>query len=124
MRMVMLAAVGAASVLAGSVLAQAPAPERAPASPPASSPQTPSTAPAIKSVSVIELDELPEATKTQVNELVATRTADEAQRLRNAIDKSPAVKSAIEAKGFSSHDVLVAQMDDKGTLTIIARKAG
>lgn len=124
MRMAMLAAVGAASILAGSVHAQAPAPERSPASPPASSPQAPSTAPTIKSVSVVELDELPEATKAQVNDLVARRTADEAQRLRNAIEGSPAVKSAIEAKGFSSHDVLVAQMDDKGELTIIARKAG
>lgn len=119
MRMIMLAAAGAALILAGPVNAQAPAP-----TPPAAAPQAPATAPAIKSVSVVDLDELPEATRDQVNQLLATRTADQLERLRKAIDTAPVAKSALEAKGLTSRDVVVAQIDDQGALTIVTRKAG
>jgi len=124
MRMMLLAAVGAASLLAGAANAQSPSPEQMPASPPAASPQSPSPAPAIKSVNVVELNELPEATKTQVNELVAKRTAADNQRLQRAIEGAPMVKTAVEAKGFSSRDVLVAQLNDEGELIVITKRAG
>lgn len=121
MRMFMLAAAGAALILAGPVNAQAPSTEPAP---PTAAPQAPATAPAIKTVSVVALDELPEETKNQVNQLVASRTADQLQRLQQAIEGAPVAKSALEAKGFSSRDVLIAQIDDEGELTIVTRKAG
>ncbi|WP_082613683.1 hypothetical protein [Bosea sp. Root483D1] len=124
MRMITIAAVGAAAILAGAANAQAPATERPAAKPPASSQEAPASAPTITSVKVVELDELPEATKAQVNQLVATRTADELQKLREAIEAAPAVKSAVEAKGFSSRDVVLAQVNNDGELTIVARKAG
>ena len=129
MRILMLATAGAAFVLAGAANAQAPSAqspstERAPAPPPASSPQAPGGTPAIKSVNVIELDELTEATKTQVNEIVAKRTPDESQRLQNAIENAPAVKMAVEAKGFSARDVLIAQVNDQGELIVVTRRAG
>lgn len=123
MRMFMLAAAGAGLILAGSANAQAPSTQPV-QTPPAAAPQSPAMAPAIKSVSVVDLDELPEATKVQVNELLATRTADQIERLRKAIDEAPAAKSALEAKGFSSRDVVIAQIDDEGELTIITKKAG
>ncbi len=122
MRMIMLAAAGAALILAGPANAQAPSTERAPAAPPATAPQTP--APAIKTVSVVAIDELPEDTRNQVNQLVASRTADQLERLRQAIEGVPAAKSALEAKGFSARDVVVAQIDDAGELTIVTKKAG
>ncbi|KRE13324.1 hypothetical protein ASE66_17300 [Bosea sp. Root483D1] len=122
--MITIAAVGAAAILAGAANAQAPATERPAAKPPASSQEAPASAPTITSVKVVELDELPEATKAQVNQLVATRTADELQKLREAIEAAPAVKSAVEAKGFSSRDVVLAQVNNDGELTIVARKAG
>ena len=117
MRMIMLAAAGAAFILAGPANAQVPAP-------PAASPQAPATAPAIKTVSVVDLDELPAETRDQVNQLLASRTADQLERLRKAIDGAPAAKSALEAKGFSSRDVVIAQIDDAGELTIVTKKAG
>lgn len=123
MRRIMIAA-GTAILLAGAAHAQAPTTDRPAAAPPASAPEAPATAPTIKSVTVVELDELPEATKAQVNQLVATRTADELQKLREAIEAAPTVKSAVEAKGFSSRDVVLAQVNDEGELTIVARKAG
>lgn len=122
MRMITLAAAGAALILAGPANAQAPSTNPTQTPPPASAPQ--SSAPAIKSVSVVDLDELPEATKGQVNQLLATRTADQLERLRNAIETAPVAKTALEAKGLTSRDVVIAQIDDEGELTIITKKAG
>lgn len=122
MRMITIAVAGAAAILAAAANAQAPAPERPAAQPPASSQEAPANAPTITSVKVVEIDELPEPTKAQVNQLVATRTADELEKLRQAIEKAPAVKSAVEAKGFSSRDVVLAQVNNDGELTIVARK--
>ncbi|WP_054207334.1 hypothetical protein [Bosea vaviloviae] len=125
MRMIILAAAaGATLVLAGPVNAQAPSTNPAQTPPPASAPQSPAQVPAIKTVSVVDLDELPEATKGQLNQLLATRTADQLERLRQAIDTAPVAKSALEAKGLSSRDVVIAQIDDEGELTIITKKAG
>ena len=124
MRMFMLAAASAGLILAGSANAQAPSTEPVPSPPPASTPQSPATAPAIKSVSVVDLDELPEATTDQVNQLLASRTADQLERLRKAIETAPVAKSALEAKGLTSRDVVIAQIDDEGELTIITKKAG
>ncbi|PTM39065.1 hypothetical protein [Bosea sp. 124] len=134
MRMIMLAAAGTAFILAGPVSAQAPnaqapnaqAPNAQPpaVAPAAPNPQAPAPAPAIKTVSVVELGELPEDTRIQVNQLLATRTADQLERLRKAIEGAPAAKSALEAKGFSSRDVVIAQIDDAGELTIVTKKAG
>ena len=41
---------------------------------------------------------------------------------RQAVEKAPAVKSAVEAKGFSARDVVLAQVDNDGELTIVTRK--
>ncbi len=124
MRMIMLAATGAALILTGAANAQVPSAQPTPETPPAAAPQAPAAAPAIKTVSVVALDELPEATRSQINQLLASRTADQLERLRKAIDNAPAAKSALEAKGFSSRDVVIAQIDDEGELTIVTTKAG
>lgn len=122
MRMITIAAASAATILAAAAYAQAPSTERPSAKPPASSQDAPAGAPTITSVKVFEIDELPEASKAQVNQLVATRTADELEKLRQAIEKAPAVKSAVEAKGFSARDVVLAQVNNEGELTIVTRK--
>lgn len=124
MRMTMLAALSAAALLAGAAHAQSPSPAQTPNAPPAASPQAPAAAPAIKSVNVVDLNELPEATKTQVNDIVAKRSAEDNQRLQQAIEGAPMAKTAIEAKGFSSRDVLVAQLNDEGELIVVAKRAG
>jgi len=120
--MITIAAASTAVILAGAAYAQAPSTERPSAKPPASSQEAPAGAPTITSVKVVEIDELPEASKAQVNQLVATRTADELEKLRQAIEKAPAVKSAVEAKGFSTRDVVLAQVSNEGELTIVTRK--
>jgi hypothetical protein len=124
MRMMLLAAIGAASLLAGVANAQSPSTGQTPASPPSAAPEAPKAAPAIKSVNVVELNELPDAAKTQVNELVAKRSAEDNQRLQRAIEGAPMVKTAVEAKGFSTRDVIIAQLNDEGELIVITKRAG
>jgi len=126
MRSILIAAASATAIAAGAVLAQAQAPTRQSPAVPAqgsSGQEAPANAPTITSVKVVELDALPEGTKAQVNQLVATRTADELHKLRDAVEAAPAVKSAVEAKGFSSRDVLLAQVNNEGELMIVTRKA-
>lgn len=124
MRMTTIAAAGAALLLAGAADAQTRPADPPASAPPATAPQTPSTAPTIKSINVVELDALPEATRAQVNQVVATRTANELQQLQKAIEAAPAVKSAIEAKGFSTRDVVMAEVNDEGELTVVTRRLG
>ncbi len=124
MRMNMIATTAAAILLAGAAQAQAPAPAQKPAQPPASSTQDQSSKPGIRSINVVEINELSDATKSQVNDLVGKRTADEQQQLQKAIENAPMVKSAVEAKGFKSSDVLIAQLNNDGVLTVVTKRAG
>lgn len=124
MRMITFVAAGSALLLATAVNAQAPSGQPAPDRPPAAAPEKPATPPTIQSVNVVDISELPEATQSQVNEVVAQRGDAELQKLRTAIDAAPNIKSALEAKGLSSTHVLIAQMNPSGELTLVTRKAG
>lgn len=124
MRMIILAATLATIGLAGPGVAQSPSQPSPGAQPPAAAPQAPAGAPSIKSVNVIDIEELPEATRTQVNELLSRRSAGEAQQLQTAIEGVPAAKAAVEAKGFTARDVVIAQVNDEGELTIVTKRAG
>jgi hypothetical protein len=120
--MITIATASVAAILAGAAYAQAPSTELPAAKPPASSQEAPASAPTITSVKVVEINELPEASKAQVNQLIATRTTAELEKLRQAVEKAPAAKSAVEAKGFSTRDVVLAQVSNDGELTIVTRK--
>jgi hypothetical protein len=124
MRLITLAAAGSALLFSMAANAQAPSGQPAPERPSAAAPQNPATPPAIQSVNVIDISELPEATQSQVNQVVAQRGESELQKLRSAIDAAPTIKSALEAKGLSATHVLIAQMNANGELTLVTRKAG
>ena len=124
----------AASLLSGALLAglatgaqaqsaQAPAqaPTQAPAQaePPAAAPEAPN----ITSVSVIDIEELPEDTQKQVNDVVSQRGEADLERLRTSIDGMPQLKSALEANGMTSAQVIAASMGADGALTLITKKA-
>ena len=68
-------------------------------------------APTIQSVNIVDIKELPEATQTQVNQVIAQRGDAGLQKLRSSIDATPEVKSALEAKGLTSAQVIAASMD-------------
>jgi hypothetical protein len=99
------------------------APAQAPAEPPAAAPEAPSTgAPNITSVNVVDIGELPEATQKQVNEVISQRGEADLERLRTSIDGMPQLKSALEAKGVTSAQVIAASMGADGALTLITKK--
>jgi hypothetical protein len=127
MRMITILAAGATLALATATGAQAqstPAPAQPPAEAPAQPPAAaPEAAPAIKSVNVVDIEELPADTQKQVNEVVAQRGDANLERLRQSIDGMPQLKSALEAKGLTSAQVIAASMSPDGALTLITKKA-
>jgi hypothetical protein len=84
--------------------------------------QAPSTgAPTITVVNVVDVDQLPPETKTQVDQFVAKQGDDGLQRLRQSIDATPEAKSALQQTGMTSRQVVAASLDKEGTLTLITR---
>jgi hypothetical protein len=120
MRKITLLATGAALVLFATAAGaqQQPAPE--PSAP--ATPETQQTAPTIKNINVVDIEQLPKATQDQVNQVVAQRSDADMQKLRGSIDARPDLKSALEAKGVSSAQVVAASLAQDGTLTLITKK--
>jgi hypothetical protein len=124
MRKTILFTAAATLMLASAASAQQqPAQQQPPASAAPTAPGTPPTAPAIQSISIVDIKELPEATQAKVNEVIAKRGDDDLQKLRGSIDATPQVKSALEAKGLTSAQVIAASMNPNGALTLITKKA-
>lgn len=127
MRKTIFLAAAATLMLAGAAGAQqqpTPQPSPSPATPAPSTPKAQPAVPAIQSVSIVDIKDLPQATQTQVNQIVAQRGDAGLQTLRKSIDATPKVKSALEAKGMSSAQVIAASMQPNGALTLITKKAG
>ena len=123
MRMITILAAGATLAFATAANAQAPS-TPSPAQPPAAATEAPAPAPAIQSVSIVDMTELPEATQKQVEDVVAQRGESDLQKLRSSIDATPQIKSALEAKGLTSAQVIAASMSPEGALTLVTKKAG
>jgi hypothetical protein len=92
----------------------------APAQPEA---QAQESAPQIKSVQVVDVKDLPQDVRSQVDELAAHTSEQDLQSLRKSIDASPGVSSALKAKGLSSAQIVAANVDKDGVLTLFAKKA-
>ena len=126
MRKTIVIAAAATLMMAGTASAQqqpTPRPSPAPTAPAQAAPKGQPTAPAIQSVNVVDITELPKDTQTQVNQIVAQRGDAGLQTLRKSIDSTPKVKSALEAKGVTSAQVIAASMQPNGALTLITKKA-
>ncbi|RUU03573.1 hypothetical protein EOD23_17950 [Mesorhizobium sp. USDA-HM6] len=122
MRKTIFFAAAAALMTVGAASAQQqPAPQQSPA-PTAPAPTAPKP-PTIESVSIVDITELPKDTQTQVNQIVAQRGDAGLQTLRKSIDATPKVKSALDAKGISSAQVIAASLQPNGALTLITKKA-
>ena len=121
MRKLTILVAGAALTLATAASAQQQ-PAEPPAAPAPAAPNAPSAAPTINTVSVVDIEDLPEATQAQVNDVVAKRSDEDLQKLRSSIDATPEIKSALEAKGLSSAQVIAASMGNNGALTLITKK--
>jgi protein-disulfide isomerase len=122
MRKLTILVAGVALTLATAASAQQQ-PAEPPAAPAPAAPNAPSAAPTINTVSIVDIKDLPEATQAQVNDVVAKRSDADLQKLRSSIDATPEIKSALEAKGLSSAQVIAASMGNNGALTLITKKA-
>ncbi|RUX97555.1 MULTISPECIES: hypothetical protein [unclassified Mesorhizobium] len=126
MRKTIVLAAAASLMLAGAASAQqqpAQQPAPAPTAPAPAAPSAQSAVPTIQSVNIVDITELPKDTQTQVNQVIAQRGDDGLKKLRSSIDATPKVKSALEAKGLSSAQVVAASMQPNGALTLITKKA-
>lgn len=126
MRKTILIAAAATLMLAGAASAQqqpAQQPAPAPTTPAPATPKAQPAVPTIQSVNIVDITELPKDTQTQVNQVIAQRGDAGLQKLRSSIDATPKVKSALEAKGLSSAQVVAASMQPNGALTLITKKA-
>jgi hypothetical protein len=118
MRILTTFAVLTSLAAASSAYAQSQSPRRQPVETPA-----PDAEPAQRftKVEIVDLKDLPPATQTQVNAAIAKTKAEDLQSLRSSIDAIPQASSALKAKGLSSSQVVAANVDDKGTLTLITK---
>ncbi|MCX8281992.1 hypothetical protein OSJ77_17520 [Phyllobacterium sp. 0TCS1.6C] len=127
MRKMIVAALCAVFPLATSVAyaqtATQPAPSATETAPKAETPGQ-SAAPQITTINIVDINELPEATKTQVNDAVAQRSDSDVKKLRSSIDQSPEVTAALKEKGLTSEAVVIASLDSKGLLTLVTKKPG
>jgi hypothetical protein len=121
MRKITMLAAGAVLLLAGAASAQQqPAP--APSQPAQPAPSAPAKPPEISKVDVVDIEQLPKETQDRVNQVVAQRGDEGLKQLRSSIDARPDVKSALDAKGMSSAQVIAASLGTDGTLTLITKK--
>jgi hypothetical protein len=124
MRMITILAAGATLAFAVAANAQQAPSTQPPAQAPATAPEAPAAAPTIRSVNIVDMTELPEATQKQVNDVVAQRGDADLQQLRSTIDANPEIKAALEAKGVTSAQVIAASMSPEGALTLVTKKSG
>ena len=122
MRKTIILAAAASLMLAGAASAQQQQPSQQPA-PTKPAPGGQQAAPAIQSVNIVDITELPKDTQTQVNQVIAQRGDAGLQKLRSSIYATPKVKSALQAKGMTSAQVVAASMEPNGALTLITKKA-
>ena len=115
----------AALLLAGSpalALAEAtPAPSQAQAAP--QSETAPQQSVTIRSIQVVDVEELQADMRSKLDALVANTKEDEIKSLRESIDATPAAVSALKAKGRTSAQVVAINVDDDGILTMFTKKA-
>ncbi|MGH6858641.1 MAG: hypothetical protein ACRECY_00210 [Phyllobacterium sp.] len=126
MRKMIVLALCAAFPMATSVAYAQTAAPQAPsaqdAAPKSEAPAQPGAAPQITTINIVDIEELPAETKTQVNDAVAQRSDSDVQKLRSSIDKSPEVSAALKEKGLTSEAVVIASLDSKGLLTLVTKK--
>ncbi|MGB3865784.1 MAG: hypothetical protein WBA29_09155 [Xanthobacteraceae bacterium] len=77
----------------------------------------------IRSIQVVDVEDLQSDTRAKVDELVANTKQEDLQSLRASIDATPQAVSALKAKGRVSTQVVAINIDDDGTLTMITKKS-
>ncbi|WP_245262297.1 hypothetical protein [Mesorhizobium sp. WSM3626] len=70
-------------------------------------------------IAVVAVEDLPAEIKAQAEAVITQTTAEDLLRLQNSIDASPQATTALRANGLNSSQVVAANIDGDGTLTLI-----
>ncbi|MHA6645588.1 hypothetical protein [Mesorhizobium sp. A623] len=73
------------------------------------------------SVAIVALEDLPSQIRPQVEAVVNQTTHEELYVLQSSVDAWPPVAAALAANGLNSSQVVAANIDDDGTLTLIVQ---
>jgi hypothetical protein len=90
-------------------------------------PSQPQTEPqkdiAVRSIQVVDVEDLKADVRSKVDALVANTKQQEIKSLRDSIDATPEAVSALKAKDRSSAQVVAINIDKDGILTMFTKKA-
>jgi hypothetical protein len=70
-------------------------------------------------VAVVAVEDLPAEIKAQAEDVISQTSAEDLLRLQSSIDASPQATSALRSNGLNSSQVVAANIDGDGTLTLI-----
>ncbi|WP_027036436.1 hypothetical protein [Mesorhizobium ciceri] len=70
-------------------------------------------------VAIVAVEDLPDEIKAQADAVIDQTSAEDLLRLQNSVDASPQATSALRANGLNSSQVVAANIDGDGTLTLI-----
>ncbi|MCF6126996.1 hypothetical protein EN904_21720 [Mesorhizobium sp. M7A.F.Ca.CA.001.07.2.1] len=70
-------------------------------------------------VAIVAVEDLPDEIKAQADAVINQTSAEDLLRLQNSVDASPQATSALRANGLNSSQVVAANIDGDGTLTLI-----
>lgn len=70
-------------------------------------------------VTIVAMEDLPPDIKAQAEAVVTQTSAEDLRILQSSIDASPQAASALTANGLNSTQVVAANIDGDGTLTLI-----
>lgn len=73
----------------------------------------------VTNIVVVAIEDLPSEVKAQAEAVVTRTTAKELAKLQNSVDASPEATSVLHANGLNSSQVVAANIDGDGTLTLI-----
>ena len=73
----------------------------------------------VTNIVVVAIEDLPSEVKSQAEAIVTRTTAKELAKLQNSVDASPEATSVLRANGLNSSQVVAANIDGDGTLTLI-----
>ena len=70
-------------------------------------------------IAIVALEDLPPELKTQAEAVITQTSVEDLLTLQSSIDASPQAASALAASGLDSSQVVAANIDGDGTLTLI-----
>ncbi|MDX8456444.1 hypothetical protein RFM98_27280 [Mesorhizobium sp. VK9D] len=73
----------------------------------------------VTNIVVVAIEDLPSEVKAQAEAVVTRTTANELAKLQSSVDASPEATSVLRANGLNSTQVVAANIDGDGTLTLI-----